>query len=79
MDESSERPKPLRPVLLDGTSFDRAATHEEFERLKNKDAAFDRKIMLAARNGSAPTRRDEEGLVDDLADLNRLEDEGKSE
>ncbi len=59
--------------------FDRTATHEEFEGLKNKDAAFDRKMMLAARNGSAPTQRDEEGLVDDLADLKRLEDEGKSE
>lgn len=60
-------------------SLDRSATHQEFQDLKNNDAAFDRKMMLAARNGSAPTQRDEEGLVDDLADLKRLEDEGKSE
>ena len=58
---------------------DRTVAHQQFESLKNKDAAFDRKMMLAARNGSAPTQRDEEGLVDDLADLKRLEDKDKSE
>jgi hypothetical protein len=57
----------------------RTATHQEFESLKRKDAGFDKKIMLAARNGRAPTERDEEGLVDDFEDLKRLEDEGKSE
>ena|SRR5258708_2727628 len=61
------------------SSFDRSATRQEFQNLKNKDAAFDRKMMLAARNGNAPTKQDEEGLVDDLVDLKRLEDEGKPE
>jgi hypothetical protein len=60
-------------------SSDRAATHQEFESLKRKDAGFDKKVMLAARNGRAPTERDEEGLIDDFEDLKRLEDEGKSE
>jgi hypothetical protein len=60
-------------------SSNRTATHQEFESLKRKDPGFDKKMMLAARNGRAPTKRDEEGLVDDFEDLKRLEDEGKSE
>ena len=55
-------------------SSNRPATHQEFESLKRRDAGFDKKMMLAARNGRAPTERDEEGLVDDFEDLKRLED-----
>jgi hypothetical protein len=61
------------------SSSDRTATHQEFESLKRKDTGFDKKMMLAARNGRAPTERDEEGLVDDFEDLKRLEDGDKSE
>jgi hypothetical protein len=32
-------------------------------------------MLLAARNGQAPTDSDKEGLAEDLADLQRWEDE----
>ena len=52
---------------------------ERFDKIRRADPDFNRKILLAARNGSAPTDSDKEGLVEDLADLQRLEDEGTLE
>jgi hypothetical protein len=46
-----------------------------FDKIRRADPNFNQKVLLAARNGSAPTDTDKEGLVEDLADLQRLEDE----
>jgi hypothetical protein len=36
-------------------------------------------MMIAARHGKAPTDNDKEGLVEDWADLQALDDEDKLE
>jgi hypothetical protein len=59
----------------DVTPFDRAAARARFEKIRRGDAAFDRKITLAARNGEAPTDADMDGLSADWADLQRLDGE----
>jgi hypothetical protein len=55
--------------------FDRTDARERFEKIRRSDAGFDQKMLLAARNGQAPTDSDKEGLAEDLADLQRWEDE----
>jgi hypothetical protein len=63
----------------DVVSFDRAATQSQFEQLRRRDPAFNHKMMLAARNGKAPTEDDIEGLIGDLEDLKRLDGKDKPE
>ena len=52
---------------------------ERFDKIQRADPDFNQKMLLAARNGRAPTDNDKEGIVEDLADLQRLEDEGTLE
>ena len=59
--------------------FDRAAARVRFEQVRRGDPEFNRKMTLAARNGRAPTDQDVEGLVDDWADLQRLDGKDPSE
>jgi hypothetical protein len=54
---------------------ERTDARERFEKIRRSDAGFHQKMLLAARNGRAPTDNDKDGLVEDLADLQRLEDE----
>lgn len=68
----SLRSRSTRPI-------DRNEAREHFEKIRRADSDFDRKMLLAARNGKAPTDNDKEGLIDDLADLKGLEDEGTPE
>jgi hypothetical protein len=53
----------------------RAANRDRFDRLRAGDAAFQRKMTLAARNGEAPTDDDLSGLADDYAEVRRLEED----
>jgi hypothetical protein len=55
------------PALIDA--------RERFDKIQRADPDFNQKMLLAARNGKAPTDNDKEGIVEDLADLQRLEDE----
>jgi DNA-directed RNA polymerase specialized sigma24 family protein len=54
-------------------SLDRTAARDLFGKLRNADPAFNQKLMMAARNSSAPTDRDKDGLIEDWADLQRLD------
>ena len=43
------------------------------QRLRSSDAGLDSKMMMAARKGEGLSENDLEGLLDDLAELERLE------
>jgi hypothetical protein len=68
-----------RSAQVNKLSTDRTSANEQFDRIRGTDPRFNQKMTLAARNGRAPTERDKQGLIDDWADLQRLEDEDKSE
>jgi hypothetical protein len=57
------------------TSYDPAKTKVIFEKIRAGDEEFNRKIMLAARNGETPSEADVAGLVNDYFDLQRLDKE----
>jgi hypothetical protein len=63
----------------DPIPFDRRAARTRFEQIRRGDPEFDRKFTVAARNGKAPTDTDVEGLIDDWADLQRLDGKDVSE
>jgi hypothetical protein len=54
-------------------SFDRTEARRRFSKIRAGDTEFDRKMTIAARNGEAPTDADIDGLIDDWADLHRLD------
>lgn len=56
-----------------------AGAEHTFQRFRSEDPAFNQRITMAARNGKAPTDRDKEGLDEDWADLQRLEDQDERE
>jgi hypothetical protein len=60
-------------------AIDRSNSRAEFEQLRRGDPDFNRKMLMAARKGKAPTDTDVEGLIDDWADLKRLDGEGDPE
>jgi hypothetical protein len=61
----------------DLVSFDRTAARVRFDKIRSGDTEFDRKMTIAARSGEAPTDADIDGVLDDWADLQRLD--GKDE
>lgn len=63
----------------DPVPFDRRDARTRFEQIRRGDPKFDRNFTLAARNGKAPTDADVEGLMDDWADLQRLDRKDNSE
>jgi hypothetical protein len=56
-------------------SLDRAAARDRFEKIRSADPAFNQKMTMAARNGREPTDRDKEGLIEDWADLQQLDEQ----
>ncbi len=56
-------------------AFDRAAARDHFEKIRRADPAFNQKMTMAARNGKEPTDSDKEGLIEDWADLQRLDEQ----
>jgi hypothetical protein len=54
---------------------DRATVLDRFEKLRRADSGFNQKITLAARNGKAPTDNDKDGLIEDWADLQKLDEQ----
>lgn len=59
--------------------LDRSTARDQFEKIRRGDPEFNQKITLAARNGEAPTDSDIDGLIDDWADLRRLDDQDATE
>ena len=59
--------------------IDRAAARVRFEKIRSRDAELASRMMMAARNGEGLSDRDMEGLLEDLAKLERLEGEDGSE
>jgi len=60
-------------------SLDRSTARDHFDRIRHGDPEFNQKITLAARNGKAPTDSDIDGLIDDWADLRRLDGQDSTE
>lgn len=56
-------------------AFDRAAALDRFEKIRRADPAFSQKVTLAARNSKALTDDDKEALMEDWADLQRLDEQ----
>jgi hypothetical protein len=54
-------------------SVDQNSSKRIFAKIREGDAEFNRKIMMAARNGEPPSEADIEGLANDYIDLGRLE------
>jgi hypothetical protein len=59
--------------------FDRGAMRAKFEKMRARDPEFASKMMAAARNGEGLSDQDLEGFLEDLARLERLDDEGGGE
>jgi hypothetical protein len=58
---------------------ERAGARARLERLRAGDREFDAKMMMAARKGEGLSERDLEGLLEDMAELERLEREDGNE
>jgi hypothetical protein len=58
--------------------FDREAARARFEKIRTRDPELASKMMMAARNGEGLSDRDLEGLLEDIARLERL-DGGESD
>ena len=55
--------------------FDREAARSRFEKMRSRDPELASKMLLAARKGEGLSESDVEGLIEDLAKLERLDDE----
>ena len=60
-------------------SFDRSRARDQFERIRRGDPELNHKITMAARNGTAPSDADKDGIAEDWADLQRLDEEETEE
>ena len=59
--------------------FDREAARARFEKIRTRDPELASKMMMAARNGEGLSDRDLEGLLEDIARLERLDGEESDE
>lgn len=59
--------------------FDRDATRARFEKMRASDPELASKMLMAARNGQALSDSDIEGMLEDLARLERLDGEDSGE
>jgi hypothetical protein len=59
--------------------FDREAARARFEKMRSRDPELASKMLLAARKGEGLSESDMEGLIEDLAKLERLDDENGGE
>ncbi len=58
---------------------ERESARARLEQLRSGDRALDEKLMMAARKGEGLSEDDLEGLLEDLAELERLEQEDGGE
>jgi hypothetical protein len=59
--------------------FDREAIRARFEKMRSRDPELASKMLLAARKGEGLSESDVEGLIEDLAKLEWLDDKPGSE
>ncbi len=59
------------------TASERDAARTRFERMRSGRSDPETKMMMAARKGEGLSDNDAEGLIDDMAELDRLEREKK--
>ena len=59
--------------------FDPEAARALFEKMRSRDPELASKMLLAARKGEGLSEGDMEGLIEDLAKLERLDDEDGGE
>ena len=59
--------------------FDREAARALFEKVRSRDPELASKMLLAARKGEDLSEGDMEGLIEDLAKLEQLDDEDGGE
>jgi hypothetical protein len=60
-------------------TFDRQLMRARLEKIIGRDPEFAAKVSMAARNGAGLPETDVEGLLEDLAKLDKLESEEKGE
>lgn len=60
-------------------SPDGITARDTFEKIRRADPAFNQQMTIAARKGKAPTDKDKEGLDEDWADLQRLDEQDNIE
>jgi hypothetical protein len=53
--------------------IDRGTAREIFEKMRSNDPTLESKMMMAARKGEGLSENDFDGLLDDIAELDRLE------
>ncbi len=58
---------------------EREGAKARLQRLRSGDSELDSKMMMAARKGEGLSERDLEGLIEDMAELERLEREDGDE
>lgn len=61
------------------SALDREKARAKLQQIRGSDREFDSKMMLAARKGEELSDSDLEGLLEDLAELERLEPEDGDE
>ena len=67
------------PGTAKTVKFDREAARALFEKMRSRDPELASKMLLAARKGEGLSESDMEGLIEDLAKLERLDDEDGGE
>lgn len=60
-------------------SPDGTKARDTFEKIRRADPAFNQQMTIAARKGKEPTDKDKEGLDEDWADLQQLDEQDKIE
>jgi hypothetical protein len=61
------------------TTAEREAAKARLERLRSGQLVADARMMMAARKGGGLSESDEQGLIEDMAELERLERENGKE
>lgn len=78
-DRAKSELKDWRTLQGKVVQFDREAARARFEKIRSRDPELASKMLMAARNGEGLSDGDMEGLLDDLAKLERLDGEDGGE
>jgi hypothetical protein len=78
-DQAKSELKDWRATKGNVVGFDRDAVRARFEKIRARDPELASRMMMAARNGQGLSDSDIEGLLEDLARLERLSGEGGDE
>jgi len=79
MERAKSKLQEWRAGQAKALKFDREAARARFEKMRSRDPELASRMLLAARKGESLSESDMEGLIEDLAKLERLEDEDGGE